>query len=138
MNRPTVRLGPAAGLLTVIAICLAILAILTFTTARADLRLAEKYADTVRARYALESEGQKYMAGLAAAPGTAPPADADGVIRVDMERDGYRLSIALEPDGAGGFRTVGWRHEKPWEEEPAIGDLWSGFFGTGGIGFADP
>ena len=131
MNRPTVRLGPAAVLLTVIAI-------LAFTTARADLRLAEKYADTVRARYALESEGQKYLADLAAAPGTAPPADADGVIRVDMERDGYRLSIALEPDGAGGFRTVGWRHEKPWEAEPAIGDLWSGFFGTGGIGFADP
>ena len=86
MNRPTVRLGPAAVLLTVIAICLAILAILTFTTARADLRLAEKYADTVRARYALESEGQKYLADLAAEPGTAPPADADGVIRLTSAR----------------------------------------------------
>jgi len=138
MNRPTVRLGPAALLLAVIAICLAILAILTFTTARADLRLAEKYADTVRTRYALESDGQKYLAGLAAAPGTAPPADADGVIRVELDRDGYRLSIALEPDGAGGFRTVGWRHEKPWEQEETIGDLWGGFFGTGGIAFADP
>lgn len=138
MNRPTVRLGPAALLLAVIAICLAILAILTFTTARADLRLAEKYADTVRARYALEGDGQRYMAELAALPDTAPPADADGVIRVDMERDGYRLRIALEPDGTGGFRTVGWRHEKPWEQEQTIGDLWSGFFGTGGIAFADP
>ncbi len=138
MNRPTVRLGPAALLLAVIAICLAILAILTFTTARADLRLAEKYADTVRARYALEGDGQKYMAELAASPDTAPQADADGVIRVDMERDGYRLRIALEPDGTGGFRTVGWRHEKPWEQEQTIGDLWSGFFGTGGIAFADP
>ena len=125
MNRPTVRLGPAALLLAVIAICLAILAILTFTTARADLRLAEKYADTVRARYALEGDGQKYMAELAASPDTAPQADADGVIRVDMERDGYRLRIALEPDGTGGFRTVGWRHEKPWEQEQTIGDLWS-------------
>ena len=54
MNKAPIRLGPMALLLTVISICLTILAILTFTTARADLRLAQKYAETVQARYAAE------------------------------------------------------------------------------------
>ena len=49
MNKAPIRLGPMALLLTVISICLTILAILTFTTARADLRLAQKYAETVQA-----------------------------------------------------------------------------------------
>ena len=57
MQQP-IKLGPLALLLTVITICLTTLAILTLTTARADLRLAEKYADTVAARYELERMGQ--------------------------------------------------------------------------------
>ena len=52
-NRTPIRLLPLALLLTVISICLTVLAILTFSTAGADLRLAEKYAETVRTRYEL-------------------------------------------------------------------------------------
>ena len=47
MQQP-IKLGPLALLLTVITICLTTLAILTLTTARADLRLAEKYAERFR------------------------------------------------------------------------------------------
>ena len=55
MKQVPIKLGPLALLLTVISICLTTLAILSFTTASADLRLAEKYADTVQTRYELES-----------------------------------------------------------------------------------
>ena len=40
MKQVPIKLGPLALLLAVISICLTTLAILTFTTARADLRLA--------------------------------------------------------------------------------------------------
>ncbi|MBQ3392333.1 MAG: hypothetical protein IJG52_02855 [Lachnospiraceae bacterium] len=61
MNQVPIKLGPLALLLTVISICLTVLSILTFTTSGADLRLAQRYADTVKARYALESEGQAFL-----------------------------------------------------------------------------
>ena len=86
MNKAPIRLGPMALLLTVISICLTILAILTFTTARADLRLAQKYAETVQARYAIEKDGQTYLAGLNAGREEAPEPDEDGVLRVDIGR----------------------------------------------------
>ena len=110
MNHVPVRLGPLALLLTVITICLAILAILTFTTARADLALAEKYADTVATRYALESEGQKFLA-------TAEP-NAEQV----FELDGMRLTVALD----GNRDVVRWTLEKEWIPDNSIGNLWDG------------
>lgn len=132
MKQAPVRLGPLALLLTVISICLTILAILTFTTARADLRLAEKYAETVQARYALEREGQEALERLNSGREAAPAADEDGLIRLDLERGGYQLHIALRPDGAGGYEPVSWRQEKSWEVEETIDNLWSGSFGKEG------
>ena len=132
MNKAPVRLGPLALLLTVISICLAILAILTFTTARADLRLAEKYAETVQARYALEQDGQEYLCRLSAGTEAAPEPDEDGMRRVELERDGFLLRIALLDDGQGGWAVLSWRQEKLWEQKETIDNLWSGSFGKEG------
>ena len=132
MNKAPVRLGPLALLLTVIRICLAILAILTFTTARADLRLAEKYAETVQARYALEQDGQEYLCRLSAGTEAAPEPDEDGMRRVELERDGFLLRIALLDDGQGGWTVLSWRQEKRWEQKETIDNLWSGSFGKEG------
>ena len=132
MNNTAVRLGPIALLLTVISICLTILAILTFTTARADLRLAEKYAETVQARYALEKEGQEYLAQLHAGRVSAPEPEEDGICRVELERGGYLLHIGLIADGQGDWEPVFWRQEKSWEQKETIDNLWSGSFGKEG------
>ena len=132
MKQVPIRLGPLAILLTVISICLTILAILTFTTARADLRLAEKYAETVQTRYALERDGQRYLSRLNAGAETPPAPDEDGVLRTELERDGSLLHIGLVPDGAGGYETVAWQQEKIWEQDDTIENLWSGSFGKGG------
>jgi len=122
-----VRLGPLALILTVISICLAILAILSFTTARADLRLAEKYAANVRERYALEGEGQAYLGEVsdALASGSALSVDEDGVLRHYLTRGDAMLSIGLELKGAS-WQVVSWRQEQAWEPNLEIGDLWSG------------
>ena len=62
MNHAPVKLGPLALLLTVISICLTILSILTYTTAGADDRLAQRYAQTTTERYELEIAGQEALA----------------------------------------------------------------------------
>ena len=130
MTDSHVKLGPLALLLTVITICLSILSVLVLTTARADLRLAEKYAQTVSERYALESEGQQALRELDGAlrSGGSPAgfASEDGLWRRTIERGGARLSIAVEPLGAGEWRIAEWRHDRAWDEDLELGSLWSG------------
>ena len=131
MKQVPVRLGPLALLLTVISICLTVLAILTFTTARADMALAEKYADTIRLRYELEAEGQSFLAeaDAAAAEGTIELIDGlerdfRGVQWYTLERDGSRMRIGLRP-GFDGVTVVAWKHERLWEEDDTL-NLWPG------------
>ena len=127
MKQVPIKLGPLALLLTVISICLTVLSILTFTTARADLRLAEKYAQTVSARYALEVEGQELLRELQ----DSDPAlldmtrDASARWHADLERDGAHLRIAVEKAGDG-WQVVEWRQEKEWQEDTSL-NVWGGF-----------
>ena len=130
MKQVPIKLGPLALLLTVISICLTVLSILTFTTARADLRLAEKYAETVANRYALEIEGQELLRELK----DSDPAlldmsrGADDAWHADLERDGTHLHIAVEKT-RDGWQVVQWRQEKEWQEDTGL-ELWGGgFFG---------
>ena len=116
MDQVPVRLGPLALLLTVISICLTTLAILTFTTSGADLTLARKYAETVHSRYALEEEGQTLYAERKAAGNAA-------LMDETLEDDGFLLHI--KTDAAGNITE--WRHEKEWQEDSSIGNLWGGW-----------
>lgn len=129
MKQTGIRLGPLAILLTVVSICMTILAILTFTTARADLRLAEKYAETVQTRYELELRGQEFLRQLET--GAISPeglrADAEGALWNTLEQDGARLRIGLKGDGEGGYELVSWRQEKEWVLDTDLGDLWNGW-----------
>lgn len=122
MKQASVKLGPLALLLTVISICLTVLAILTFTTSRADLRLAEKYARTVSERAALEAEGQEFLRGVRLGTADAVP-DGDGIYWYTAERDGASLTVGVTAEG----EIVSWRHEKAWAQDPEIENLWPGF-----------
>lgn len=133
MKQIPIKLGPLALLLTVISICLTTLAILSFTTASADLRLAEKYADTVQTRYELESRGQEFLKELS----ETDPADyslmgwerdAGGNYTEALECDGMVLHIGFRPDRASAYQLISWRLEKNWEEDESIGTLWDGGF----------
>lgn len=131
MKQTPVKLGPLALLLTVISICLTALAILSFTTSRADMRLAEKYAETVKIRYELESQGQEFLTeaeksagSLSSLPGVTVDDDGRTVYR-ELALEGSVLKIGLVPDGDG-FRIVEWRHEREWTPDNDIGNLWNG------------
>ena len=127
MNQVPIKLGPLALLLSVISICLTTLAILSFSTARADLRLAEKYAETVRVRYELEEQGQDFLQKLDSQPGLRAELDADedGTLWKTIEQDGSRLRIGLVPEGED-YRIVAWRQERDWVQDTDIGNLWAG------------
>lgn len=111
MKKVPIKLGPLALLLTVISICLTALSILSWTSARADMALAERYARTVSVRYYLEAQGQEYISEY-------PPSGPDTKV---FEQDGSKLTIVLDGDG-----IVSWKHEREWEEDDSIGDLWDG------------
>ena len=132
MKQVPIKLGPLTLLLTVISICLTTLAILSFTTARADMRLAEKYAETVSGRYALEKEGQAFLQELS----ETDPADygltdwerdSDGVWHTVLTQGDRNLSIGFRPDGDRTEITE-WQHTKTWTEDTSIGQLWDGGF----------
>ena len=122
MKPHTVKLGPLALLLTIISICLTVLSVLSYTTARADLALAERYANTVTLRYELEAEGQNYLRYVNSkynAPG--------GSNSREFEKDGSRLIVELsDEDGDGIYSPSKWIHEREWEENDDIGELWNG------------
>ena len=109
MNHAPVKLGPLALLLTVISICLTILSILTYTTAGADDRLAQRYAQTTTERYELEIAGQEALAEFPA--GFEANAEYDNLLasqtgaEVTGETDDNLL--ASPPEGGGGPEGTG-------------------------------
>lgn len=134
MRHIPIKLGPLALLLAVISICMTTLSILSFTTARADLVLAERYADTVRSRYELEYQGQAFLGVLSetlAEGGEAgslsdTETDEAGVIWKTITQDDYKLTIGIEPDSETGYRVVSWRLLKEWSVDETFGELWDG------------
>lgn len=110
MNHMPIRLGPLALLLTVISICLTVLGVLTLSTAKADMALAEQYAFTMRTRYVLEEEGQRYL--MTAAPGSEEV----------FEQDNMRLRVAIDKNG----EISRWILEKEWNLDHAMDGLWTG------------
>ena len=123
-----IRLGPLALLLTVISICMTVLGILTYTTARADMNLAETYAETVRTRYWLEREGQAWIGDmLSSDEGEEMFPDDDGVYREEFSaEDGTRLHADVLFEN-GRPVIVEWRFEHDWEEDTSI-TVWDGTF----------
>ena len=59
-----VRLGPIAIFLTVVAIILSTLSILSVATTNADMVLAERFAAVTKERYALEAKGERFLKTL--------------------------------------------------------------------------
>lgn len=130
MKHVPIKLGPLALLLTVISICMTTLGILAFATARADWNLAQKYADTVGTRYALEAQGQRFLRDAAEAwqEGGMPEGFAgtrtgeDGVVSKIFEEGEFSLRIEIVSEG-GGLRVVSWRINREWEPDAEM-DLW--------------
>jgi len=134
MKQVPIKLGPVALLLTVISICLTVMAILTFSTAGADKAMANMFANSTQIRYELEQSGQEFLqqtdevlAGGGQLTDVPDAKAADGGIEKVLEEGGYQLTIRLQPAGEGDYTIGQWTLEKKWEEKETIDGLWQGF-----------
>lgn len=128
------RLGPVAIFLTVVAIVLATLAVLTQATSHADLVLAQRFANVTEIRYALEEEGQRYLmevdeaveAGDFSAESVgAETLDSGNISRV-IEKDGYTLTIEITKPARGKYEIKEWKISREWTEEDPFDNIWQG------------
>lgn len=138
MRNEPVRLGWLSLLLVVVILTLSVLSVLAFTTAKADLSLANKQALQVDLVYAQEAKGQEWLEAMDAilkADSKAPTGDLpggavvdeNGNITVTLESDsGQLLDIALAPGESGDYsryKILRWQHGAKWEEDTSMGSL---------------
>lgn len=90
----SVRIGPISLFTLVIILCLAVLAVLSVTTARAELSVTERQAATTTETYGLETAGQTFVAEV---DGALAQRD-DAALRAVLER--YGVATAEQPAGA--------------------------------------
>ena len=130
-----IRLVPIAIFLTIVAIVLSTLAMLTAATAGADKVMAERFASVTQIRYELESEGEQYLQkadGLAAEGKlTAEAAGAEemlsGGLKKTITRGGYTLTIELsDPGESGRYEVTGWKITREWNAEDPFSNIWQG------------
>ena len=60
----SVRIGPISLFTLIVILCLAVLAVLSVTTARAELSITERQAATTTETYELESAAQRFVADV--------------------------------------------------------------------------
>ncbi len=135
-NVPPIRSGALTLLIALAAICLAVLAVLSLTTAQADLSLAEKALDRFSQDAALENEGQQWLAQLDAALAAGQDTAAlgqtgeGGAVTTILTGEGGRtLTIAAlpTPQGPGRYTLTRWQYgqERDFDQGP---QLWDGSF----------
>lgn len=124
-----VRTGTLTLLLTVVALCLAVLSVLALATARADLALARKAAGRFTEAAEADAQGQQWLAGLDEAlrsGGTLPQGAVrqGGRITAELACSGGTLHIAVQVE-EGGWRVTRWQLERPWQPDEEL-DVWQG------------
>lgn len=134
-HRP-VRTGAMTLLITAVLICLAVLAVLALSTARADLAMADKALTGLQSQAQTETLGQEYLARLDAAlkAGTDLPKEAathaDGTILANLSANDGTLEIVVRPrqatsDDPAAYEILTWRLSTSWEPDQSL-DLWNG------------
>lgn len=136
------RLGPVAIFLTIVAMVITTLAVLTVATSNADRVMAGRFASITQTRYELEAGGERFLAAAASGDITGIEGAQAGPIAEDegaqadgntaysyvSEKDGYRLEVEItEPDAAGNFEITKWKVSRIWNSKDLISDIWQGF-----------
>ena len=134
---------PAVGgislLVAFAVLCLTIFALLSLTTVRADVRLADASAEAVRAYYAADCEAQEILARLRngqvpeGVDWLASSTNADGTPGPDQyayacpisERQELQVNVIIYPDGS--YSVSSWKAAATgeWEIDESL-DIWDG------------
>ena len=129
-----VRSGALTLLIAMVAVCLAALAVLAFSTARADRALAERAMERFVLDSKCENDAWRWLAQVdeALAQGQNLPgglaADEQGALETVIEgEEGRRLTVRLVPTEDGGWRIDAWQLSQAWQADESL-DLWDGSF----------
>ena len=128
------RTGALTLLITVVAVCLAVLSVLALCTARADRALAQKQTSLAAENAKAECAGQEWLAqvdafltGKSALPQNAQK-QADGTIRTDLNVGGGRtLTISVRPTGKDlpRYTVLQWEITGQWSPDSGL-KVWPG------------
>lgn len=145
-GRGSVRIGPISLFALVIILCLAVMAVLSVTTAQATYA-AERQADFTADTYANERAAQEFTADVDAALApvraaggglNAALAAVDKVLPANAERDGATvraeftadsgrtLAVELDIQADATYVVKAWKATTLWTENGAGETLWSG------------
>lgn len=131
METKKVRLGSISLLVTVILLCVIVLAVLSISTVRGDLLLAEHTAESVSDWYELQNDGQRWLAQVDQVLSQHPWEECDGYlpegtsrdedqIAVTLNREGRTLQIELVRDEDASYHIARWVETTDWEEETSL------------------
>lgn len=133
-----VRFGAISLLLLVATLALAVLGVLSLTTAHADKALADRQVENVQESYTLDAEGQAWVASVDASLNAAGAGASFDIARVsdlpaDTTRDGNlisttlktagerQLSITLQIESDGTYTIARWARSNSWQPNDDIG-----------------
>jgi hypothetical protein len=88
-----VRIGPISLFTLIIILCLAVLAVLSITTARAELSITERQAATTTETYQLEVQGQEFVAAVDGALASGGETALEAVLAE------YGIAVTAAPAG---------------------------------------
>lgn len=143
MNDQPIRFGALSLLFLVVAICLVVLGVLSFTTARANIALASKQADVVTQNTANDALGQEWLASVDAMLAEAQanggreayiashlPAGtsfAGSSLWANLGTGGkYALAVEVTIDSDLRYTITKWETTVDWTRDESIGNVWSG------------
>lgn len=145
-GRGSVRIGPISLFALVIILCLAVMAVLSVTTAQATYAAAERQASFTADTYANERAAQEFTANVDAILSTARSSEAGAAAAIEeIERvlpeasiegstvrakfttgSGRSLAIELEINENATYTITSWKATTLWTENGADETLWSG------------
>lgn len=117
-----VGIGAISIVTVLLVLVFSIFAALTLSTARSDLALSQRNADTVRAYYAADSEATQLYAQFR----SGTDAELDTLIPL-TEHQALHLHLTRQPDGT--VQVQNWQAVSLEDDEPAIDDVlpvWEG------------
>lgn len=133
-THPPIRTGTLTILITLVAVCLAVLSVLSFSTSHADLVLAQKSLQRYYQDIALQNQAQNWLGSVDQSLfyGYDIPLgerDENGTISTTLtDSNGRHLQISVIPSYAEHgprYRITRWQFSQLWEPDTNL-DLWDG------------
>lgn len=106
-------------LLLVTLLCVIVLLVLNLSIATANMRMSDRYAETVKYQYELEMQGQTWLS------------EVDGKLQGDVSKiigdeNKRHLLINIEKDTSDNYVITEWKIKAPKLKEETLDNIWEG------------